>query len=190
MKLTGPGLKAIAVAAALYMGLGASANAAGLAELEALRDGDMQKLMLHAEPVAVEAREFTDFDGNPLSLDDYLGKVVLVNFWATWCAPCREEMPMLAALQTELGGEDFEVLTLATGRNPGPGMTRFFDQIGVDNLPLHRDPKQKIARGMGVLGLPTTVILDRDGQEIARLQGEADWSSDSAKTILNALIAR
>lgn len=96
---------------------------------------------------------------------------------------------MLAELQSELGGENFEVVTLATGRNPAPSMTRFFESIGVDNLPLHRDPEQAIARGMGVKGLPTTVILDRQGREIARLEGDADWSSDSAKALLRAMIA-
>ncbi len=170
------------------MGLGASANAADPAALAALRQGDMAKLRLHPAPVPVTARDFTDFDGAALSLDDYRGKVVLVNFWATWCAPCRKEMPMLAELQRALGGPGFEVLTLATGRNPAPSMTRFFESIGVDNLPLHRDPDQAIARGMGVFGLPTTVILDRAGREIARLEGDADWASDSAKAILQAMI--
>ncbi len=149
----------------------------------------MTKLQLHPAPVSVPARDFTDFDGGALSLDAYRGKVVLLNFWATWCAPCRKEMPMLAELQSELGGENFEVVTLATGRNPAPSMTRFFESIGVDNLPLHRDPEQAIARGMGVKGLPTTVILDRQGREIARLEGDADWSSDSAKALLRAMIA-
>ena len=188
MKLTRRGLNASALAAAVYMGLGASANAADPAALEALREGDMQKLKVHPAPVSVPARDFTDFDGASLNLDDYLGKVVLLNFWATWCAPCRKEMPMLADLQTELGGEDFEVVTLATGRNPAPSMTRFFESIGVDNLPLHRDPDQAIARGVRVLGLPTTVILDREGREIARLEGDADWSGESAKAILQAMI--
>lgn len=96
---------------------------------------------------------------------------------------------MLSALQTELGGDDFEVVTLATGHNPAPAMTRFFDKIGIDNLPLHRDPKQAIARNMAVLGLPTTVILNREGQEIARLTGDAEWDSESAKAILTAIIA-
>lgn len=170
------------------MGLGASANAADPAALAGLRKGDMAKLKLHPAPVAITARDFTDFDGAALSLDAYRGKVVLVNFWATWCAPCRKEMPMLAELQRELGGPSFEVLTLATGRNPAPAMTRFFESIGVANLPLHRDPEQAIARGMAVKGLPTTVILDRQGREIARLEGDADWASDSAKAILRAMI--
>lgn len=189
MKLTRRGLNVLAAVAALYMGLGASANAADIAALEALREGSMSKLAFHPEPVAVPETGFTDFDGAPLDLSDWQGKIVLLNFWATWCGPCRKEMPMLAELQTELGGADFEVVTLATGRNPGPSMERFFASIGVDNLPLHRDPNQAIARGMAVLGLPTTVILDRQGQEVARLEGDADWSSDSAKAILTALIA-
>lgn len=95
---------------------------------------------------------------------------------------------MLSELQTELGGDAFEVVTLATGRNAPPAMKKFFDEIGVDNLPLHRDPQSAIAREMGVFGLPITVILTPEGQEIARLQGDAHWNSDSAKAILRALI--
>jgi thiol-disulfide isomerase/thioredoxin len=110
-----------------------------------------------------------------------------VNFWATWCAPCRAEMPHLSNLQTQLGSDDLSVVTIATGRNPRPAMERFFEEISVDNLPLHADPRSTLARNMGVLGLPITVILDRDGQEIARLQGDADWSSESAIAILTAL---
>lgn len=94
---------------------------------------------------------------------------------------------MLSALQAELGSDSFAVVTLATGRNAPPAMKKFFEEIGVDNLPLHRDPKMQVSRGMGVLGLPVTVILNPEGQEIARLQGDADWSSDSAKAILTAL---
>ena len=95
---------------------------------------------------------------------------------------------MLADLQRELGGDTFEVVTLATGRNPVPAMKKFFNEIGVDNLPLHRDPKQEIAREMAVLGLPVTVIINPDGMEIARMTGDADWSSDSAKAILANVI--
>lgn len=95
---------------------------------------------------------------------------------------------MLSELQTDLGGDHFEVVTIATGRNVPQGMVKFFDDIGVDNLPLHRDPKQVLARQMAVLGLPITVILDPEGREIARLRGDADWSSDTAKAILQTLI--
>lgn len=157
--------------------------------LEALRDGSMKKLNFWAAPKPVPETAFSDIDGGSHQLSDYAGKVVLVNFWATWCAPCRAEMPGLSALQTALGGEDFQVVTLATGRNGPPAIRRFFDELGVTNLPLYADPKQALARDMAVLGLPATVILDRQGHEIARLTGDADWDSDSAKAILAALVA-
>ncbi|PKQ13541.1 MAG: thioredoxin [Alphaproteobacteria bacterium HGW-Alphaproteobacteria-1] len=174
----------------LYMSLALGANAAvaDTAALEALRDGHMKKLMFHAAPKPAPLTEFERADGTTGTLADYRGQHVVLNFWATWCAPCRAEMPTLANLQTELGSEAFSVVTIATGRNPPPAMKKFFDEIGVTNLPLHRDPKSALAREMGVFGLPITVILDPDGHELARLTGDADWDSDSAKAIIRALV--
>lgn len=177
--------------ALVYTGAALLANP-GLADTSAaaaLRDGDMKKLTFHSEPKQAGTSAFSTFDGAPLYLSDYAGKFVLVNFWATWCAPCRKEMPQLAELQDQLGGDSFEVLTIATGRNPPPAMKAFFEEIGVTSLPLHRDPKSALAREMGVLGLPITLVLNPEGQEIARLQGDADWASDSAKAVLSALVS-
>jgi thiol-disulfide isomerase/thioredoxin len=98
-------------------------------------------------------------------------------------------MPTLAALQEELGDEGVRVATVATGRNDPVEIDRFLTEVGAGNLPRWRDPGQQLAREMGVLGLPVTVILDREGQEVARLTGDADWSSDSALAILRALAA-
>jgi thiol-disulfide isomerase/thioredoxin len=177
--------------AVLYTGLALSANAAlaDTSEIEALREGTMKKLAF-SEAQPVSDNTFTDPAGGEFTLADFKGKTVLVNFWATWCAPCRKEMPMLSELQTEFGGEDFEVVTIATGRNSVPGIQKFFEDIEVDNLPLYLDPKQKLARDMAVLGLPITLILDKDGQEIARMRGDAEWNSESAKAIITALIAK
>lgn len=172
----------------LALSLGANAALADTASLEALREGDMKKLNF-SDPKPVSEQPFDLADGaGTATLADYKGKVVLLNFWATWCAPCRKEMPMLSELQTEFGGDDFEVLTLATGRNNPAGIVKFFDETGITNLPRHQDQKQAVARDMAVLGLPITVILNREGQEIARLRGDADWASDSAKAIVAALI--
>lgn len=178
------------VAALMYTALLSGANLAhaDMSAIAAMRSGDMGKLNIHSEAKAVSAQAYIKEDGSEGTLADHTGKIILLNFWATWCAPCRKEMPMLSELQRELGGDNFEVLTLATGRNALPAMKKFFNEIGVDNLPLHRDPKQKIARDMGVLGLPITVILNTDGKEIARLRGDADWASDNAKDILRAII--
>lgn len=173
----------------LYLSLAALANsaAADTAALEALREGDMRKLAFHSEPLESSDVAFLGEDGSEMTLANYEGKHVVLNFWATWCAPCRKEMPGLSELQTELGGDELEVVTIATGRNPRPAMQAFFDDIGVDNLPLHSDERQNLARSLGVLGLPVTLIIDPEGNEIARLQGDAEWNSDSAKAILNAL---
>ena len=111
-----------------------------------------------------------------------------MNFWATWCAPCRKEMPQIAELQEEFGGDDFEVLTIAAGRNSPAGILKFFEENGITNLPRHQDPKQALAREMAVIGLPITVLLDRDGKEVARLLGDAEWNSESAKAIVAAMI--
>ena len=180
------------LAAFLYTGLVTLANPAlaDLAAAEALREGDMKKLTFHTDPQPAGESSFTTFDGDPLTLADYEGKWVLLNFWATWCAPCRKEMPMLSELQEELGGDDFEVVTIATGRNPAPAMQSFFAEIGVNNLPLHRDPKSALAREMGILGLPITVILNPEGREVARLRGDADWASDNAKAVLRTILDR
>ena len=162
---------------------------ADMADIAALRTGDMKKLIFHSQPKQVSQAAFFLADGaGTATLADYQGKYILLNFWATWCAPCRKEMPMLSALQGEFGGEQFEVLTLATGRNSPAGIVKFFDEAGINNLPPHTDPKQALAREMGVFGLPISIILNPEGQEIARLRGDADWNSDSARAILSALL--
>lgn len=154
----------------------------------ALRTGDMRKLVIHDSPRAVEAIAFTAEDGTDLTLDAFRGQIVVLNFWATWCPPCRKEMPMLDALNRDMGGDDLRVVTVATGRNSPAAMRRFFDEADIETLPLHNDPTMALARGMAVLGLPVTVILDRDGREIARMQGEADWNGPSARAVLQAMI--
>lgn len=175
--------------AVLYTALALGANTA-LADpaLEALRDGTMKKLMFHSEPKPVTDAAFLHADGSDMTLAELQGHYSVVNFWATWCAPCRHEMPSLNALQAEFGGEAFQVVTIATGRNKAAAIDRFFDEEAIDALPKHTDPNQTLARGMGVLGLPITVILDPAGQEVARLRGDADWYSDSARAIIAAMI--
>jgi thiol-disulfide isomerase/thioredoxin len=171
--------------AVLYTALLFGANAAW-ADVAALREGDMKKLAL-TEATALPDVEVHDRDGVAHSLSDWQGQWVVLNFWATWCAPCRQEMPSLAALQTAL--PEVAVLPVATGRNSVEGIEAFYADVGVTNLPVLLDPKSKLARGMGVLGLPVTVILNPDGMEVARLIGDADWNSAHAHAILTALMA-
>lgn len=174
--------------AVLYtaLALGANGALADVASLEAMREGTLKKLVF-SDPKEVPQIPFVDPEGNEHRLGDYKGKYVLVNFWATWCAPCRKEMPGLEALQRDFKGENFEVLTIATTRNTLPAITRFFDEIGVTALPILIDDKSALGREMGVFGLPTTVLLDPDGNEIARLRGDAEWGGESARAIVAEL---
>ncbi|MFT3690421.1 MAG: TlpA disulfide reductase family protein [Paenirhodobacter sp.] len=172
----------------LYTALSLCANSVAAADLAALKTGDMAKLVVYEEPLAVPELPFTDETGAERRLADYRGKVVLLNFWATWCAPCRKEMPGLDALQGTLGGADFQVVTIATGRNPQAQIDRFFREAGVTRLPRHQDERQGLARAMGVMGLPVSVLIDRDGHEVARMIGEADWNSEAAHRLIRALM--
>lgn len=156
------------------------------AQIEEMRESDMLKLQLGVDRGSDVI--FTHENGSDIALDHYAGQFVVLNFWATWCAPCRKEMPHLSELQAEFGGNDFQVVTVATGINQRPAMERFLDEIGVDNLPLHTDANSALARDMGVVGLPVTLVLNPDGFEVARLIGDADWASDTAKDILRALM--
>lgn len=174
----------------LYTALvfGANAVAAGEIDFDAAHQAGLSALTEgNGEPVPEIA--FLDTDGNEHRLQDYQGKVLMVNFWATWCAPCREEMPSLDKLQTEMKGDDFEVLTIATGRNPLPAIEKFYGEINVSNLPILTDARQQLARSMGVVGMPVTVLIDREGKERARLIGGADWSSEASKQVIRELQA-
>lgn len=174
--------------AAVYTALFLAANAAGAdpASLAAEATGDMRKLAFHEAPKEVPEVTLGSVDGGEARLSDYAGEPVVLNFWATWCAPCREEMPSLDRLQAEMG-DRLEVVTVATGRNAPAGIRRFFEEEGIENLPMLTDPKQELARQMAVLGLPVTVILDKEGREIARLTGGAEWDSPEARAILEAV---
>lgn len=178
--------------ALLYISLALGANAAVAAdvqELKNLADGDMRKLVFADDPQPVSTQTFfLEDDSGSATLADWQGKYVLLNFWATWCAPCRKEMPTLSALQAEFGGDRFEVLTLATGRNNPAAMQKFLAEADIVNLPRHQDPKQAVARDMAILGLPVSILIDPQGREIARLLGDADWHSDSARAIIAALL--
>jgi thiol-disulfide isomerase/thioredoxin len=118
---------------------------------------------------------FEDGDGRKLSLADFRGKVVLLNIWATWCAPCRKEMPTLDRLQTRLESGDFEVVALSIDRDGTPVVRRFFDEINVHALKVYVDTSTEAMSKLAIVGVPTTLLIDRKGREIARYTGIAEW---------------
>jgi thiol-disulfide isomerase/thioredoxin len=171
--------------------LAAATPAAALtpAEIEALKSGEMRKLVVMDPPVPASELAFTDLRGNEMTLADTNGQVRLVNFWATWCVPCRLEMPALDALARDRAGPDFAVIPIATGRNTVDAITAFTADNGIGALGIYLDPKGALAAEMNVPGLPVTVILDRQGNEVARLLGGADWNGPDALKLIDAVIA-
>lgn len=187
---------AAALATALYMGLALASNAAaaGLdaadrAAIEAMRAGDMEKLVIHAEPRPRLEASFVGPDGAETDLSAFAGRVVLVNYWATWCPPCRAEMPSLDALAAAMG-DDIAVVALSTDIGDMSKPRRFFEEIGIETLAVYHDPTRAVAREAAILGLPVTAIHDREGREIARLVGDAHWDSETAKAIIAEMVAR
>ncbi|WP_434290187.1 TlpA disulfide reductase family protein [Celeribacter sp. SCSIO 80788] len=180
------------IAATLYtaLSLGAiPATAMDLSAAAALREGSLQKLGFHEEPKDVSTLPFTTAEGVEEVLSDYQGKLVLLNFWATWCAPCRKEMPALDQLSSTYGNQGLVVLPVATGHNPLPAIRSFYEKAEIQSLPLRMDGKGAMARDMGVLGLPVSILISPDGKEIARMTGDAEWFSPSAQNIVTELLS-
>ena len=173
----------------LYTALSLCANAAAAADLTALKAGDMKKLIVYDQPLGTPELPFRDADGNEHRLAEFRGKVVLLNFWGVSCVPCRVEMPDLDALQAAKGGKDFEVLTLAVDTSSQPVIGRFFDKAGITHLPRYTDIRLGLASAFGIMGQPSTVLIDRSGHEVARLVGPADWNAPEAHAVIDALIA-
>jgi thiol-disulfide isomerase/thioredoxin len=157
--------------------------------LAGLNKGAMAALLIRPKPLDLPDFTFADAGGKPKSLADFKGKVVLLNIWATWCVPCREEMPALDKLQTKLGGEDFAVLAVNIDKGGAEKAAGFLKETGATNLALYTDPSGKLFSVLKAVGMPTTLLIDREGGEIARLVGPADWASPEAVAIIEAAIA-
>ncbi|MGH6885371.1 MAG: TlpA family protein disulfide reductase [Geminicoccales bacterium] len=131
---------------------------------------------------------FDDAEGRTLTLADFRGKVVLLNIWATWCVPCRREMPTLDRLQAELGGPDFEVVALSIDRKGLPAVKEFYEELGLQELGIYVDPAGKASRELNALGIPTTLLIDGKGNELGRLAGPAEWDSPGMVEFLRGFI--
>lgn len=157
--------------------------------LAGLNTGAMAPLLVRAKPLDVPEVQFLDGGGATKALADFKGKVVLLNIWASWCVPCREEMPALDRLETELGGKDFAVVAVNIDKGGADKARAFLAETGASHLGLYTDPTGKLFAALKAVGMPTTLVLDRDGKEIGRLVGPADWNSPEAKRVVEAAIA-
>lgn len=141
-------------------------------------------LVFQDKPQSLPDISFQDADGINHHLHDFHGKTILLNLWATWCFPCRQEMPTLDRLQANLGSDKFQVVTLSIDTEGIDKVRKFFADLNIQHLPLYIDSSMKVAADLGASGLPTTLLINPDGQEIARLVGPAEWDSADMQTTL------
>lgn len=150
----------------------------------------VEKLEWFEDPQQATPVPFQNGQGDDVVLGDFMGQVVVVNLWATWCAPCIREMPTLDTLQKEMGDKGLHVVAMSQDREGEPIARPFMEKNEWSNLDLYVAPDLAFARAAEVKGLPTTLIIDKQGREVARLQGTAEWDSEDIRTILQDLIAK
>jgi thiol-disulfide isomerase/thioredoxin len=170
------------------------ASQAVSARLKPSAKGDLAAIGVSSTPKPPPVIAFNGPDGQALSLSDFKGKTILVNLWATWCVPCRQEMPALDKLQAELGGADFQVVAINVDtRNPDKPKA-WLQENGIRNLAYYADPAGKLLQVLQksghVVGLPTTFVVDASGCEIALLKGPAEWASSNALSFIRAALGR
>jgi thiol-disulfide isomerase/thioredoxin len=153
-----------------------------------LSTGHMTAFVFKKTPEAVPDAVFLDASGKERTLKDWQGKVVLLNLWATWCAPCRKEMPSLDRLQAELGSDTFEVVAVSVDKTGIDGAKKFLEQIKVGKLGVFADPNIKLGTELKAIGMPATILIDRESREVGRLVRPAEWDSEDAKRLIKAML--
>src|ERR1700761_8677376 len=159
-------------------------------KLAPLAQGEVAALTMATTPLRLPDLAFEDADGKPKKLSDWRGRTVLVNLWAPWCVPCRKEMPALDSLQTKLGGPDFEVVAVNIDTRDPDKPKNFLKDANLTRLGYFTDQKAKVFQDLKsigrALGMPTSVLVDGQGCEIATIAGPAEWASDDAVKLIQA----
>lgn len=183
------GAALIGVAAVLYVIVSASIKPKGEADLRQFAKGELVKLVVPSSPTPAPTAGFTDATGKAMTLADFKGQIVVVNLWATWCAPCRLEMPTLAQLQAAYQTQPVQVVAISVDRDADLNLAQA-DIAKNAPLKLYRDPGYKFAFGLKptAAGFPTTIIFDKQGRERARLSGGADWNGKESRALIEALL--
>ncbi len=180
---------AIVLSAALYVGCGPAGNQeTGIHPPDHTPTDSVSAFEFAPELAPVPDEPFQNASGGTLRLSDFEGRVVLLNLWATWCGPCKHEMPSLNRLQEQKGGKDFLVIALSSDRAEARAVDPFFEEWGLKALEKFYDPMNAVGRALGVRGLPTTLLIDAQGREIGRLEGPAEWDSPEAIALIDAVM--
>ncbi len=182
-------LAALAVAACLLVA-GTASAANSIDELDKDPDGNpIIRFVVPDEPKAAPTISFVDASGKTGSLSDYRGKITAVHFWATWCAPCRIELPSVDFLNGSLSGESFAIVPISVDRDGPEAVGAFYKDNGIKSLPVFVDDGLDAFRAFKLGGIPATIFLDAEGREIARVLGERDWSDPDVAAVVRKLIA-
>ncbi len=156
------------------------------------RVGEMRTFKILRQPQSLSELQFKGKDGAGVKISNWRGRVVLLNLWATWCAPCRREMPALDRLQRDIGGNDFEVVPVSLDRGEAVKPTAFYKKNNITNLRIFVDSSTKIFETLKesklVFGLPTTILVGRDGCAIGTFRAAAEWDSEDAKQLIKAAL--
>lgn len=181
------------IAAASANDAACTAKADEARKIGASATGQVAALLPADPPQSLKDLAFEGPDGQPMTLGDRAGKTLLINLWATWCAPCRAEMPALDALQQEKGSDSFEVVAINVDTGNASKPQKFLEETGVKNLALYREPTLALfdsvkKRGLA-LGLPVTMLVDGEGCLLGFMNGPAEWSSEDAKRLIDAALA-
>ena len=152
--------------------------------IDALIHGEVAALVPARGPRDLTAIAFDDADGHKTTIGSFAGRTVLLNLWATWCVPCRTEMPALDRLEAQLGSKSFGVVPIDIDQLRLDRARGFFKESGVKTLPYYSDKSADILRSLGSAGLPTTVLIGTDGCEVATMAGPAQWDSADAKALI------
>ncbi|MBX2853899.1 MAG: TlpA family protein disulfide reductase [Rhodobacteraceae bacterium] len=157
------------------------------ATLKTLARGEMAAVQVHDAPQEVAEHAFFNADDEEIDISAFQGQVLLVNFWATWCAPCLKEMPAIDSLAGAMADQGLKVVAINLDRSGPDKGKAFYQKISAQHLDYFHEPSMKVARAMATRGLPTSILIDRQGREVARLAGPAEWDSDDAKALIAAI---
>ena len=139
---------------------------------------DIKNLVIHKELKKINSLTFLDVKNNKINLDDYQGKLILINFWATWCAPCKEEMPSLDKLQTNKKLPNLKIFPINVGQDKTDKAQNFFKDLDIKNLEIYFDTSINLAKKFSLRGIPTSILINKNGQEFARIVGSIDFNND------------